>query len=269
MAVRSAVINVMTSAALKAARGLLRDFGEVEQLQVSVKGPGDFVTQADLKSEKTLRAELSRARPGFGFLMEESGASEGSDPRHRWIVDPLDGTTNFLHGIPMFCISIGLERDGEIVAGVIYEPVRDEMFWAEKGQGAYVNDRRLRVSARRSLAESVIATGIPSIRAKVEHEIYLRTLRAVMAAAVGVRRCGAAALDLAYLAAGRYDGYWEWGLNAWDIAAGNLIVREAGGYVTDLAGADGSMASGNVLAGNPYIHVLLAGLVKEALDTRN
>jgi len=266
MAVRSAVINVMASAALKAARGLLRDFGEVEQLQVSVKGPGDFVTQADLKAERTLRAELSRARPSFGFLMEESGASEGSDPRHRWIVDPLDGTTNFLHGMPMFCISIALERDDEIVAGVIYEPVRDEMFWAEKGQGAYVNDRRLRVSARRSLAEAVIATGIPSIRAKIDHAIYLRTLQAVMAATVGVRRCGAAALDLAYLAAGRYDGYWEWGLSAWDIAAGILIVREAGGYITDLAGGDGLMASGNILAGNPHIHPLLGALVKEALD---
>lgn len=265
MAVRSAVINVMASAALKAARGLLRDFGEVEQLQVSIKGPGDFVTQADLKAERTLRAELARARPGFGFLMEESGAMAGSDPRHRWIVDPLDGTTNFLHGIPMFCISIGLERDGEIIAGVIYEPVRDEMFWAEKGLGAYVNDRRLRVSARRSLAESVIATGIPSIRAKVEHEIYLRSLAPVMAASVGIRRCGAAALDLAYLAAGRYDGYWEWGLSPWDIAAGAVIVREAGGYLTDLAGGGGSMESGNVLAGNPYIHPLLAALIKEAL----
>jgi myo-inositol-1(or 4)-monophosphatase len=265
MAVRSAVINVMASAALKAARGLLRDFGEVEQLQVSVKGPGDFVTQADLKAERTLRAELSRARPGFGLLMEESGSSAGSDPRHRWIVDPLDGTTNFLHGIPMFCISIGLERDGEIVAGVIYEPVRDEMFWAEKGLGAYVNDRRLRVSARRNLAESVIATGIPSIRAKIEHAIYLKALTPIMRAAVGIRRCGAAALDLAYLAAGRYDGYWEWGLSPWDIAAGTVIVREAGGYVTDLNGGDGSMESGNVLAGNPHIHPLLAALLRDAL----
>src|SRR5260370_2931501 len=158
MAVRSALINVMTAAALKAARGMLRDFGEVEQLQVSVKGPGDFVTQADLKAERTLRAELARARPGYGFLMEESGATPGTDARHRLIVDPLDGTTNFLHGIPQFCISIGLEREGEMVAGVIYEPIRDEMFWGEKGQGAYVNDRRIRVSARRQLSEYVNAT---------------------------------------------------------------------------------------------------------------
>src|ERR1700726_3476795 len=161
MAVRSATINVMGGAALKAARGLIRDFGEVEQLQVSIKGPGDFVSAADLKAERTLKTELSRVRPGYGMLFEEGGATEGSDKRHRWIVDPLDGTHNFLHGIPHFCISIGLERDGEIVAGVVYEPTRDEMFWAEKGAGAYLNDRRLRVSARRQLAESLVGTGIP------------------------------------------------------------------------------------------------------------
>ena len=264
MALRSALINVMTAAALKAARGMIRDFGEVEHLQVSVKGPGDFVTQADLKAEKVLRTELSRARPGYGFLMEESGTTAGTDARHRWIVDPLDGTTNFLHGIPQFCISIGLERDGELVAGVIYEPIRDEMFWAEKGLGAYVNDRRIRVSARRTLADAVIATGIPTIRAKVEHAVYLRTLAAVMAATVGVRRCGAAALDLAYLAAGRYDGYWEWGLSPWDIAAGALLVREAGGFVSDLAGGNGYMSTGNVLAGNPHLHPLLASLLRDA-----
>jgi len=262
MAVRSALINVMTAAALKAARGIIRDFGEVEQLQVSVKGPGDFVTQADLKAEKILRAELSRARPAYGFLMEESGASAGSDEHHRWIVDPLDGTTNFMHGIPQFCISIGLERDGEIVAGVVYEPVRDEMFWAEKGAGAFVNDRRLRVSARRKLSDAVIATGIPTIRRQIDHATYLRTLSAMMAATVGIRRCGAAALDLAYLAAGRYDGYWEFALSPWDIAAGTLLVREAGGYVSDLAGESTFMTSGNVLAGNPYLHPLLMSLLK-------
>src|SRR6266404_1533787 len=158
MAVRSATINVMAAAALKAARGLIRDFGEVEQLQVSMKGPADFVSSADLKAEKVIRGELAKARPGFGFLMEESGASAGSDAKHRWIVDPLDGTKNFLHGIPHFCISIALEREGEIIAGVIYEPIRDEMFWAEKGAGAYVNERRLRVSARRSLADALIGT---------------------------------------------------------------------------------------------------------------
>ncbi len=268
MAVRSALINVMTAAALKAARGMIRDFGEVEQLQVSVKGPGDFVTQADLKAEKVLRAELARARPGYGFLMEESGATPGSDNRHRWIVDPLDGTTNFLHGIPQFCISIGLERDGEIVAGVVYEPIRDEMFWGEKGQGAYVNDRRLRVSARRQLSESVIATGIPTIRGKIDRELYMRTLGAVMGATVGVRRFGAAALDLAYVAAGRVDGFWEFGLQPWDMAAGILLIREAGGYITGLTdGKHDPMASGDVIAANDHLHLPLAALIKEAMKT--
>jgi len=266
MANRSPLINVMTAAALKAARGMIRDFGEVEQLQVSVKGPGDFVTQADLKAEKVLRTELTRARPGYAFLMEESGATPGTDTRHRWIVDPLDGTTNFLHGIPQFCISIGLERDGELVAGVIYEPVRDEMFWAEKGQGAYVNDRRLRVSARRQLSESVIATGIPTLRGNIDRELYLRTLAAVMGATVGVRRFGAAALDLAYVAAGRVDGFWEFGLQPWDMAAGIVLIREAGGYISGLRdGKHDVMASGDVLAANDHLHLPLAALLKDAM----
>ncbi|HTS92528.1 MAG TPA: inositol monophosphatase family protein [Stellaceae bacterium] len=265
MAVRSALINVMAAAALKAARGLIRDFGEVEQLQVSVKGPGDFVTQADIKAEKTLRAELSRARPGYAFLMEESGETPGTDGRHRWIVDPLDGTTNFMHGIPQFCISIGLEREGELIAGVIYEPVRDEMFWAEKGAGAYVNDRRLRVSGRRKLDEAVIATGIPTIRGNVDRDLYMRTLAAVMATTVGVRRAGAAALDLAYVAAGRYDAFWEFGLSAWDMAAGIVLIREAGGYISDIAGGHDMMTSGNLLAANAHLHLPLAALLKEAV----
>lgn len=264
MAARSAVINVMTAAALKAARGLIRDFGEVEQLQVSVKGPGEFVSTADIKAEKVLRTELQKARPGYGFLMEESGSSAGSDPHHRWIVDPLDGTTNFLHGIPHFAISIALEHDGEIVAGVIYEPLRDEMFWAEKGAGAYVNDRRLRVSARRQLADSVIATGIP-FRGRGDHPSYLATLGAVMGATSGVRRLGAAALDLAYVAAGRFDGFWEFGLSPWDIAAGMLLVREAGGYATDFSGGHGLPPSGDVIAANDHLYMPLARLLKQAL----
>src|SRR5947199_3645601 len=196
MAVRSPVINVMANAALKAARGLIRDFGEVEQLQVSIKGPGEFVSTADFRAERTLRNELSKARPGYGLLFEEGGAAEGSDKHHRWIVDPLDGTTNFLHGIPHFAISIALERDGEIVAGLIYEPTRDEMFWAEKGIGAYLNDRRLRVSARRQLAEAVIGSGFP-FGERGDGPTYIATLAAVMTATAGVRRFGAAALDLA------------------------------------------------------------------------
>lgn len=264
MAVRSPVINVMANAALKAARGLRRDFGEIEQLQVSVKGPGDFVSSADLKAERTLKTELTRARPGYALLFEESGAAEGTDPHHRWIVDPLDGTTNFLHGIPHFCISIALERDGEIVAGLIYEPTRDEMFWAEKGVGAYLNDRRLRVSARRQLGDALIATGIP-FRDRARQPEYLTTLAAVMPATHGVRRFGAAALDFAYVAAGRFEGFWEFGLAPWDIAAGLLLVREAGGYVSDLAGGQTMMTSGDVLATNDRLHLPLAALLKEAL----
>jgi myo-inositol-1(or 4)-monophosphatase len=263
---RSPVLNVMANAALKAARGLIRDFGEVEQLQVSVKGPGDFVSTADLRAERTLRTELTRARPGYGLLFEEAGAAAGSDSRHRWIVDPLDGTTNFLHGIPHFSISIALERDGEIVAGVVYEPTRDEMFAAEKGLGAYVNDRRLRVSARRQLSEAVIGTGMPfGPRAGLAG--YIETLEAIMRATSGVRRMGSAALDLAYVAAGRYDGFWEFGLAPWDLAAGILLVREAGGYVSDMAGGHDMMTTGDVLAANDHLHLPLARLIKEAMRT--
>ena len=264
MAVRSATINVMAAAALKAARGLIRDFGEVEQLQVSLKGPGEFVSVADTKAEKVLRTELAKARPGYGFLMEESGSSPGSDTHHRWIVDPLDGTTNFLHGIPHFAISLALERDGEIVAGVIYEPLRDEMFWAEKGAGAFLNDRRLRVSARRQLAEALIGTGIPFV-GRGDHPSFLATLGAVMDATSGIRRLGVASLDLAYVAAGRLDGYWEFNLSPWDLAAGILLVREAGGYVTDMAGGSGMLASGDVIAANDHLHSPLSQLLKKAL----
>jgi myo-inositol-1(or 4)-monophosphatase len=260
----SPVINVMANAARKAARGLNRDFGEVEQLQVSVKGPSDFVSTADLRAERTLKAELMRARPGYGLLMEESGTTEGNDPHHRWIVDPLDGTTNFLHGIPHFSISIGLERDGEVIAGIIYEPTRDEMFWAEKGIGAYLNDRRLRVSARRQLGEALIGTGFP-FRGRPKHPGYTQTLVRVMEATAGVRRLGSAALDLAYVAAGRYDGFWEFDLSPWDIAAGLLLVREAGGFVSDLAGGQTMMTGGDVLAANVHLHLPLAALIREAL----
>jgi myo-inositol-1(or 4)-monophosphatase len=264
MALRSPVLNVMANAALKAARGLLRDFGEVEQLQVSIKGPGEFVSTADLKAERTLKNELTRARPGYGLLFEEGGAEAGTDPRHRWIVDPLDGTTNFLHGIPHFAISIALERDGEIVAGLIYDPVRDEMYSAEKGLGAFVNDRRLRVSARRQLTDAVIGTGMP-YGPHADHPTYLATLPAVMAATSGVRRMGAAALDLAYVAAGRFDGYWEFGTSPWDIAAGLLLVREAGGYVSDLSGGQTMMTTGDVLVANDHLHLPLAALLRQSL----
>ena len=263
MAVRSPLFHVMAGAALKAAKGLLRDFGEVEQLQVSVKGPGDFVSTADLKAEKTLRTELEKARPGFGFLMEESGASEGTDKRHRWIVDPLDGTTNFLHGIPHFAISIGLEREGEIVAAAIYQPVVDEMFFAEKGGGAFLNDRRLRVSARRNLGEAVIGTGIP-FRDRGDHDRYLPMLGAVMAATSGVRRMGVASLDLAFVAAGRFDGFWEFDLKPWDVAAGLLLVREAGGTVGSVGDNGNPVETGNVLAANDHLYRPLRQLLEKA-----
>ncbi len=263
MATRSALINVMAAACLKAARGLRRDFGEVEQLQVSIKGPGEFVSAADLAAEKVLKRELAKARPNYGFLVEEGGFEAGRDSGHRFIIDPLDGTTNFLHGLPHFAISVALEREGKLVAATVYDPVKDEMYWAEKGLGAYVNDRRLRVSARRSLGEALIATGIP-FRDRGDHERYLRTLAPVMRAASGVRRWGVASLDLAYVAAGRFDGFWEFDLKPWDMAAGVLLVREAGGDVTDMAGGQNMLASGSILAANPTLHDTLRRLFAAA-----
>ncbi len=262
--IRSALMNVMTSAALKAGRGLKRDFGEVGNLQVSVKGPGDFVTAADRRAEKTLFEELSKARPGYGFVMEESGRVEGTDQSHTWIIDPLDGTTNFLHGLPIFAISIGLEREGQLVAGLVYNPADDEMFVAERGQGAWLNNRRLRVAARRDLADSLVATGIPHLGKAREHSRFKQELSQVMARVGNVRRLGAAALDLAYVAAGRYDAYWERGLQPWDMAAGIVLVREAGGFVTDLAGGSDMMDKSDILAGNEQMVRGLTDLLRPA-----
>jgi myo-inositol-1(or 4)-monophosphatase len=265
MALRSAIINVMAMAADKAGKRLIRDFGEVEQLQVSRKGPADFVSSADRKAERILREALTQARPDYGLLMEESGATEGRDGRHRWIVDPLDGTTNFLHGIPHFCISIALERDGDIVAGVIYDPLKDEVFWAERGLGAYVNERRMRVSSRARLPDALFATGIPflGILDGAGHARFLTQLGQVMARCSGVRRLGSAALDLAYVAAGRYDGYWENGLYPWDVAAGILMVRESGGHVTDIAGRAYKIGADDICAGNDQLHQPLRKLLQE------
>ncbi len=249
MTLRSALINVMTSAARKAARGLQRDFGEVENLQVSQKGPANFVIAADLKAESILQAELERVRPGYGFLLEEAGSIEGADKTHRWIVDPLDGTTNFLHGLPHFAISIALEREEQLVAGVIYDPIKDEMFWAEKGKGAFLNDRRLRVATRRDLNDALLATGIP-FRGRNGHELMMRELTAVTDKIAGIRRYGSAALDLAYVAAGRYDAFWERGLSPWDIAAGIVLVREAGGVVREIDGRDVRVDGPSILASN-------------------
>ncbi len=261
MPITTPLMNVMTAAARKAARALTRDFGEVEQLQTSRKGPADFVTQADLKSERILREELSRTRPHYGFVMEEGGVIEGPDKTHRWFIDPLDGTTNYLHGVPHFAISIGLEREGQLVAGLVFNPIRDEMFTAEKGQGAWLNDRRLRVSARRELNSALIATGIPYL-GRPGHEEFLSELPRVMNEVAGVRRLGAAALDLAFVAAGRFDAFWERGLNSWDVAAGIVILREAGGQVSDLDGGDNALEGGHILASNTALHASLLKVLR-------
>jgi myo-inositol-1(or 4)-monophosphatase len=264
----SPALNVMVGAVRKAGRGLLKDFGEVQNLQASVKGPGDFVSEADRRAEEVLRAELMRARPAFGFLGEEGGGAGAKEWEFRWVVDPLDGTTNFLHGIPHWAISVGIEKRvtdsaSEIVAGVIYNPAADELFWAEKGAGAYLNDRRIRVSARRSLLEALFATGIPFAKVPRKAE-FSATLAALMPQVAGIRRFGSAALDLAWVAAGRYDGFWELGLNRWDIAAGLILVREAGGFVSDPEGGD-PWLSGHVVAANPHLFAPLREAVKQGM----
>jgi myo-inositol-1(or 4)-monophosphatase len=256
-------MNVMFSAARKAARGLQRDFGEVENLQVSRKGPADFVSAADRKAEMIVHQELERARPGYGFLMEETGVVEGADRSHRWLVDPLDGTTNFLHSIPLFAISIALERDGEIVAGLVYNPISDELFTAEKGKGAFLNDRRIRVATREHLAEAVVSCGIPHLERPYLAE-FVRELAEIQPHVAGVRRTGAAALDLAWLAAGRFDAFWERGLSPWDIAAGIILVREAGGMVGDIDRKKNLIETGNVLAANPTLYTLLERRLRDA-----
>jgi len=260
MAGYSANLTVMTNAARSAARNLRRDFGEVENLLVSVKGVSDFVTKADIKAEKSIRADLMHARPAYGWLGEESEPVTGDDPRRRWIVDPLDGTTNFLHGLPHWAISIAMEHKGEIVAGVIYDPIKDEMFTAEKGAGAWMNGQRIRVSKRKDMSECLFATGVP-FGAKRTLGLTTKDLISLMPVCAGVRRMGAASLDLAYVAAGRYDGYWERELQAWDMAAGILMVREAGGYLTDIAGGTDALGTGTVIAANPDMHAKFSKLL--------
>jgi myo-inositol-1(or 4)-monophosphatase len=260
---RSALLNVMIKAAHKAGRSLKRDFGEVENLQVSLKGPANFVTAADRRSEEILRQELSHARPGYGFLGEEGGRIEGPDKTHCWIVDPLDGTTNFLHSMPHFGISLALERDGIIVAGVVYNPANDELFTAERGKGAFLNDRRLRVAERKRLLDAVVACGLPH-HGRGDLALGLKEIGAMQDKVAGLRRFGAASLDLAWVAAGRYDGYWERNLSPWDIAAGLILVREAGGFATDLAGGESPHWSGDVIAGNDAIHRDLMRVLKDA-----
>jgi myo-inositol-1(or 4)-monophosphatase len=259
----SALLNVMIAAARKAARALKRDFGEVENLQVSLKGPANFVTAADRRAEETLFVELTKARPGYGFLGEEGGLREGADKSHRWIVDPLDGTTNFLHGIPQFAISIALERENAVVAGIIYNPATDEMFIAEKGKGAFLNEHRIRVAGRKRLADAVIACGLPHI-GRGDIALARKETGAMQEQVAGLRRFGAAALDLAWVAAGRLDGYWERDLKPWDYAAGLILVREAGGFISDCDGSENMFATGHIAAGNDAIHKELLQVLKAA-----
>jgi myo-inositol-1(or 4)-monophosphatase len=259
----SALLKVMTDAVRKAARGLTRDFGEVAELQVSKKGVADFVSAADLKAEQTLFEELNRVRPGYGFHGEERGVIPGTDKTHNWIVDPLDGTTNFLHSIPHFAINVALEREGQVVAAVTYNPITHDLFWAERGRGAYLNDRRLRVSGRSKMDEAVFATGIP-FAGHGGHAKFLKELHQVAQRVAGIRRFGAAALDLAWVAAGRFDGYWERDLGAWDLAAGILLVSEAGGMVTDADGGDTMLTGGSICAANPSLQPLLLERLKAA-----
>jgi myo-inositol-1(or 4)-monophosphatase len=254
------LMNVMVAAARKAAKALIRDFGEVEQLQVSRKGPADFVTKADLKADKILRDELMKARPHYCLISEEGGAIDGPDKSHKWYVDPLDGTTNFLHGIPHWAISIGLEREGNLVAGLVYAPLSNDMFMAERGQGSWLNDRRMRVSGRRDVGDALLSTGIPA-RGTGGYDRFSKELTNAMTQTAGVRRYGSAALDLAWVAAGRYDGFWERSLSSWDVAAGAVIVREAGGQVSGLDGGSDYLLGGQILASNNHLHDALLGLV--------
>jgi myo-inositol-1(or 4)-monophosphatase len=250
---RSAILNVMVDAAEKAGRALVRDFGEVEHLQVSKKGPADFVSTADLKSEKILMETLSKGRPSYGFLMEEGGEKKGTESNMRWIIDPLDGTTNFLHGIPHWCVSLALEKDGDIVAGVVHNPVNDETFYSEKGTGAFMTGRRLRVSNRTTLTDSVIAMGGARPGA-ANHAAFMAEQNAISPFTSGMRRFGAAALDLCYVAAARVDGFWERDLNAWDVAAGALILKEAGGTVSELNGGKNYVYGRSIVGANAPLH---------------
>ncbi|MCE8526775.1 inositol monophosphatase [Ruegeria pomeroyi] len=257
----SANLNIMIKAARKAGRSLVKDFREVENLQVSMKGAGDFVSKADIAAEAILKEELRNARPTYGWVAEEGGSEEGEDPTRRWIVDPLDGTTNFLHGLPHWAISIALEHKGKVVAGVIYDAAKDEMFFAEKGEGAWMNDQRIRVSGRHRMIESIFATGLP-FGGRADLPLTLQDLARLMPVCAGVRRWGSAALDMAYVAAGRYEGFWERRLNAWDMAAGIIIVKEAGGLVEALDPENSILDSGEVICANGDIFDPFAKVIR-------
>ncbi|WP_441243110.1 inositol monophosphatase family protein [Tardiphaga sp. 768_D3_N2_1] len=258
--INSALMNVMVKAARRAGRSLKRDLGEIENLQVSMKGPANFVSLADKRAEEMLYTDLNKARPGYGFLGEEGGSRDGTDKSHTWIVDPLDGTTNFLHGIPQFAVSIGLAREGQVIAGLIYNPANDELYMAEKGSGAFLNDTRLRVAGRKQLNECVIACGLPHI-GRGDFELSRNEMAALQPKVAGLRRFGAASLDLAFVAAGRLDGYWERNLQPWDVAAGLILIKEAGGTVGDINGGD-VLTTGNVVAGNEFVHGALTKILR-------
>jgi myo-inositol-1(or 4)-monophosphatase len=261
--IRTPLMNVMTAAAIKAGRPLRRMMGQVAAKDIARKGPADFVTEWDKKTEKVLFDELSHARPGYGFMMEESGRVEGPDKTHVWHIDPIDGTTNFMMGLPIFAISIGLERDGVLVAGLVFNPATEDMYVAERGAGAFWNNQRLRVGRRDALPECCIGCGIPSLSKAKDHGAFYRDLAAMMPHAGGLRRLGCAALDLCYVASGQFDGFWERNLKSWDIAAGIVIVREAGGFVSDCAGGDTFMTSGDIVAGNEAVHGAMVRILKQ------
>jgi len=257
----SANLNIMMKVARQAGRGLVKDFGEVENLQVSSKGPGDFVSRADKQAEELIREALLDARPTYGFLGEEGSEVDGSDPTRRWIVDPLDGTTNFLHGVPHWAVSIALEHKGAVVAGVVYDPAKDEMFFAEKGMGCFMNDRRLRVSGRTDLNEALIGSGFP-LGDRANYALIFEELARIMPVTAGIRREGAAALDLAYVAAGRYDAFWHHRLHPWDIAAGIILIQEAGGFVQGIDPKENPLETGNIIGGNSELFERIAKLVR-------
>ncbi|MGL4310878.1 MAG: inositol monophosphatase family protein [Paracoccaceae bacterium] len=259
----SANLNLMIKAARKAARALVKDFREVENLQVSLKGAGDFVTKADREAERIIKEELRGGRPSYGWLGEETGEEAGEDPTRRWIVDPLDGTTNFLHGLPHWAISIALEHKGEIVSGLVFDAAKDEMYFAEKGMGAWMNDTRLRVSGRKVLAESVFATSVPP-SGQGTLPATLQDFARLLPACAGVRSWGSAALDLAYVAAGRFDGFWERRLKPWDMAAGLILVREAGGFIGPVRDGGHPMEDGHLIASNAEIFATFTNLIRNA-----
>ena len=260
MRLNSPQINLITKACMKASKSLIRDFGEIENLQVSSKGPGDFVTSADKRTEKILIDELQKAHPEYGIITEETGIINKSNTKNRWIIDPIDGTFNFMNGIPQFAISIGYEEENEIKCGVIFNPIMNEMFCAEKGNGAYLNNSRIRVSNKNKIKDALIVTGGPKRASEIKEKIFSEYIN-VSNNVANVRKFGSAALDTAYVACGRFDGYWQRELNYWDIAAGIIILKEAGGFVDFFEEDKNAPLKKNIIASNSFIHEELRELI--------